>query len=66
MIGLFDVKHQMCIGFVDVKKQMCITSMDRDNFPDIMALAFKSYGYQKLFIIYTTFILTTLSKKERQ
>jgi hypothetical protein len=66
MIGPFDVKNQLCMGFVDVKNQLCITSMDRDNFPDIMALAFKSYGYQKLFIIYKTFILTTLGKKESQ
>jgi hypothetical protein len=54
------------IEFVDVKNQQCLTSMDKDNFPNVVALAFISYNYEKLLIIYTIFIFTVLGKKESQ
>jgi hypothetical protein len=58
--------HINMIEFVDVKNQLCLTSMDKDNFPNIVALAFVSYDYEKLLIIYTIFIFTVLGKKESQ
>jgi hypothetical protein len=59
----------MCINmidFVDVNNQQGLTSMDKDNFPNIVSLTFISYNYEKLLIIYMTFIFTLLGKKESQ
>lgn len=58
--------HINMIGFIDVRKRLHLGSMDKDNFPNIVALFFMRYNYERLMNIYTVFNFITLIKNVSQ
>ena len=71
MIGIIDVKNQLNLSSMDkhvsmmwilyVKNQRGLTTVDRGNFPKIVAL-FLRYNHERFLIIYAVFLFDALGK----
>jgi hypothetical protein len=71
MKGIIDVKNQLNLSSMDkhvnmiwvvyVKNQHRVTSVDRGNFPKIVAL-FLRHNHERILIIYAVFLFIALVK----